>query len=143
MKGPLSQLSKSSRAVVKSLISEGWVFEDRSSTYAQTGESFTEVAFKSPEMEDFGLISECYWKGVTKEYLIARAAGHVAHEWARNVFHYTSVITNPLAEALREHFIKSNSTSFQPLYSTDAEFDIKVKTKNNKPKQVKVTIEIL
>jgi len=140
-----SCLNRTARRTVQSLEKQGWEFLDASWEYIRNGDEYKDVRFKSPNMKRFARISEHHWKEVTLEYLLEREAHHVANEWVSDVFHYTSVVTNPVTRGLKEHFLKTKNSKFAPLYASSAEFDVKVSPNitNNTPKKVKVTIEIL
>ncbi len=130
--------------MVEGLEKKGWEFKDGSWVSGHNGDEYDDVEFKSPNMEKFASIGERQWKEVTEEYLLEREATHIASEWANNVFSYMSVVINPLAAGLAKHFRKTKNTSFAKLYSSAAEFNIKVSKKvKDKPKKIRVTIEIL
>jgi hypothetical protein len=140
-----SQLSRASKGVIQSLEKQGWEFLDDSWEYIRKGDEYKDVRFKSPNMRRFASIPERHWKEVSLEYLLEREAHHAANDWASDVFHYTSVVTNPVTKELKEHFLKTKNSKFSPLYASSAEFDVKVSPNiaNNTPRKVKVTIEII
>lgn len=143
MRNIYSRLSSTAYDIVRNLESKGWQFEDDYWEDHHKGDPYYDVKFKSPNMKQFASINANAWRELTLEYLLEREAHHAAHDWVKNIFDYSSVISNPVADGLKKHFLKTKSTEFKSLYSTDTKFDVKVKAKNNKPKKVKVTIEIL
>jgi len=139
----INKLSHDTRPMIEGLAKRGWQFRDGSWESGHNGDEYDDVEFKSPNMTKFASIAEREWREVTEEYLLEREAGHVGHEWASNVFHYTSVITNPLSGVLAKYFRKKKNASFAPLYSSSAEFKVKISPKiKDKPKKIKITIEI-
>jgi hypothetical protein len=136
-------LTPEQRKVIDRLTEEGWEFHDGSWNDHHNGNEYNDVDFQSPNMREKASIDSRAWGEVTEKYLREREAYHAANDWAKDVFHYTSVITNPLAEGLKKHFLKKKSTKFARLFSTSAKFDVKVSPKvKDKPKKIKVLITI-
>ena len=131
-----SILGAEAQKAVHELESKGWQFRDNPWD--------TAVEFKSPNMKRWGSILENRWPEITKEYLLEREAGHSAQDWAGNIFHNASAVINPLADELKNYFLKKGTSEFGSLYASDAQFKIIIspKIKNKTPRKVKVTIEI-
>lgn len=138
-----TRLSEKSFNEVDELKNLGWEFRDAYWESGHNGDPYYDVEFKSPNMQKWASIDEGVWSKITKKYLLDREAHHAAHDWSNDIFHYTSVITNPMADGLKKHFLKTKNTNIGKLYSSNAEFNVKVSPMLKKAKKVKVTIEIL
>ena len=137
------KLSTAGQEMIARLEKEGWKFSGDHWASNHNGDQYDDVSFQSPRMKKPASIDENRWKEVTEEYLLEREAWHAANDWANDVFHYTSVITNPLTRELSEYFVKKKGVNFSSLYASDVKFDVKISPKlKDKPKKIKVTITI-
>jgi hypothetical protein len=140
-----SNLTAAQKTMLKSLGKKGWKFQDGYWESHHNGTPYYDVEFKSPSMENFRSIGEHEWPKVTLDYLLEREATSVASDWTDTVFSRNSTVTTPIAQSLKEYFLKKHTTEFLKLYSEAVNVDVSISNtiKNNKPTKVKVTIEIL
>lgn len=138
-----SRLSEKSFNEVDELKKLGWQFRDAYWESGHNGDPYYDVEFKSPNMNDWHNIGERDWISITKKNLLQREARHVAQEWTKRLFDYTSTITNPTTEELGKYFLKTKNFDIGKLYSDNMKVEVKMSPNLKKAKKVKVTVEIL
>ena len=143
-----STLDFDTKQMIQRLEHEGWKFEDDYWEDHHKGDPYCDVKFKSPEMREYVSLSEDEWKKITEKFLRELAAYKLAVQWVDALFYSKSHFQIPIAEQLMKHFIKQKSGFASGTGPWDNKMDFTVKVsptleKTNKPKKVKVTIEIL
>lgn len=137
-------LPASSRKVIKKMEKLAWKFHIESWVDRHKNDIYYMLVVKSPNMKITTTIQEQYFNEITEKFLLEREAQAVSIDWVERIFDNKFAIQNPISVELEKYLLKNKSNVFLPIYEDALEFDVKISpTNKNKPKKVKVTIEIL
>jgi hypothetical protein len=129
---------------IQELANNGWEFTKNYWESGHNGDSYNDVKFKSPAMSVSANISEHDWNThTTKEDLLNREAEAVACGWAKTVEDDLDIF-GPLSKKLKTYFLKRKDCNFGKLGYGASTVTLRISPQvKNKPKKIRVTVEIL